>query len=98
MAHSNERSQRSVQLVCWVVAGIVLASPPFRTGARSSAQTKIMSEWTTSVVPAPQCGPGERTEKGLRGQTTSAERLGPPGAFNCNLELVGKFEGDGGDM
>jgi hypothetical protein len=44
-----------------------------------------------------ECGPNDRVETGLQGQTTVAEResgLSEQG-FNCNLELVGQFQGDG---
>ena len=97
MVRPTRRTQRSVRLVLAATV-IVLASSQIPTGARPGAQANNTSEWTKSVVPAPQCGQGERTESGLRGQTTSAERLSPPEAYNCNLELVGKFEGEGGRM
>ncbi len=51
-------------------------------------------------VPRADCGPNDRTETGLQGQTTSAERFSgdSEGGYNCNLELVGQqpqgeFEG-----
>ena len=49
------------------------------------------------AVPKAQCGPGDRTESGLQGQTTLAERFSSASsrAYNCNLELVGQFEGEG---
>jgi hypothetical protein len=48
-------------------------------------------------VPKARCGPGDRPETGLQGQTTTAERESGASAvgFNCNLELVGQFEGEG---
>jgi hypothetical protein len=47
-------------------------------------------------VPKASCGPQDRMES-VQGQTTLAERFnpGPPKAYNCNLELVGQFEGEG---
>ncbi len=51
-------------------------------------------------VPKANCGPGDRTESGLQGQTTTEERFSGDSerAYNCNLELVGQepqdeFEG-----
>ncbi|MBL8271364.1 hypothetical protein, partial [Steroidobacter sp.] len=43
------------------------------------------------------CGPKDRVESGLQGQTTLAERFasGTSQAFNCNLELVGQYVGEG---
>ena len=63
----------------------------------SSAQSKPTSAWTLFIVPAAQCGPGERAESGLQGQTTFAERFGTKASqsFNCNLELLGQYEGEG---
>ena len=48
-------------------------------------------------VPKAQCGPSDRTESGLQGQTTSAERASGDSerGYNCNLELVGQFRGEG---
>src|SRR5579859_6577153 len=44
-----------------------------------------------------QCGPSDRTESGLQGQTTSKERASGDSerGYNCNLELVGQFRGEG---
>jgi hypothetical protein len=47
-------------------------------------------------VPKANCGPQDRTET-VQGQITLAERFSsePQKAYNCNLELVGTFEGEG---
>lgn len=49
------------------------------------------------AVPRAVCGPEDRIESGLQGQTTIAERFrpGPGKAYNCNLDLIGQFEGEG---
>jgi hypothetical protein len=51
----------------------------------------------TEPVPKANCGPGDRTESGLQGQTTPDERFSgdSEGGYNCNLELVGQFRGEG---
>jgi len=48
-------------------------------------------------VPKAECGPNDRVETGLQGQTTLAERLSGDSelGYNCNLELVGQFQGQG---
>jgi hypothetical protein len=54
--------------------------------------------WAFGPVAAKaRCGPNDRPEGGLQGQTTLAERFasGPPRAYNCNLELVGQYTGEG---
>jgi hypothetical protein len=54
---------------------------------------------TGLMGPAPkaQCGPSDRTESGLQGQTTAKERASGDSerGYNCNLELVGQFRGEG---
>jgi hypothetical protein len=49
------------------------------------------------AVPKADCGPNDRVETGLQGQTTQFERTSGASeiAYNCNLELVGQFEGEG---
>jgi LVIVD repeat-containing protein len=51
----------------------------------------------TGPVPKANCGRWDRTESGLQGQTTPDERLSgdSEGGYNCNLELVGQFRGEG---
>ena len=48
-------------------------------------------------VPKATCGPNDRKETGLQGQTTNAERASGAAekGFNCNLELVSQFQGEG---
>src|SRR5215469_18765008 len=48
-------------------------------------------------VPRAICGPGDHTESGLQGQTTTQERFSGDSerAYNCNLELVGRYRGEG---
>jgi len=62
--------------------------PPNRTGTSTPA---------TASVPKAQCSPGDRIEGGLQGQTTPQERASGDSAlgYNCNLDLVGQFRGDG---
>jgi hypothetical protein len=49
------------------------------------------------MVPKADCGPNDRVETGLQGQTTFAERVSGLSelGFNCNLELLGQFQGEG---
>jgi hypothetical protein len=51
----------------------------------------------TGPVPKADCGPNDRVETGLQGQTSLFERTSGLSelGFNCNLELVGQFQGEG---
>ena len=51
----------------------------------------------TGPVPKAHCGPGDRIEGGLQGETTQQERLSgdSENGYNCNLELVGQVRGEG---
>src|SRR5215470_10546110 len=59
----------------------------------------LLSASTASAqsVPKAICGPGDHTESGFQGQTTTQERSSgdSEAAFNCNLQLVGEFRGEG---
>ena len=64
--------------------------------------TVITTSRTVSAqsVPKADCGPHDRTESGLQGETTTEERFSGDSelGYNCNLELVGQqplgaFEG-----
>ena len=49
------------------------------------------------AVPTPTCQPGDRTETGLDGQLTAAERASGASQrpYNCNLKIVGEYAGQG---
>src|SRR6185437_11766128 len=51
----------------------------------------------TGPVPKANCGPGDRTEGAMQGETSRQERLSGDSekGYNCNLELVGQFRGEG---
>jgi hypothetical protein len=51
----------------------------------------------TGPVPKAVCGKGDRPETGLQGQTSLVERFSglAQKGFNCNLELVGQYVGEG---
>jgi len=64
------------------------------TGPRASSALQLGS---MGPVPKAHCGRGDKTETGLQGQTTSYERGSGDSThgYNCNLELVGQFRGEG---
>src|SRR5438046_10580879 len=72
-----------------LLLGLLFSNSPF-----ADAASEIGS---MGPVPKTQCGPSNRTESGLQGQTTSKERASGDSerGYNCNLELVGQFKGEG---
>src|ERR1700679_2651076 len=78
------------------VVAIALAGTPFMTthAGTTSTPTEFLG-----AVPPPTCSPGDRTETGLDGQSTLAERASGATTipYNCNLEVVGQFVGEGAD-
>jgi hypothetical protein len=65
--------------------------------AEGSAGLLRQAASASAAVPKAVCGPRDRIETGLQGQTTLADRISGAStqAYNCNLELVGQFQGQG---
>src|SRR3954466_14561313 len=78
----------TVSLLALLLSNSIAADP----GGRRANEVGSMGP-----VPKAQCGPSDRTESGLQGQTTSLERGSGDSTrgYNCNLELVGQFRGEG---
>jgi len=51
-------------------------------------------EFATKVA---SCGSGDRPEAALQGQVPAAQREAGFAGTNCNLDLVGQYQGEGGD-
>jgi hypothetical protein len=64
------------------------------TGERRATASPL--PWT-QPVPKAKCGRTDHPETGLQGQTTPRERSSGDSerGYNCNLELVGQFQGEG---
>jgi hypothetical protein len=76
-----------------LLLGLVFSNSAFaEAGGKPATEIESMGP-----VPKAQCGPSDRTESGLQGQTTSQERASGDSerGYNCNLELVGQFRGEG---
>src|SRR5215468_1035664 len=76
-----------------LLLGLLLSNSAFAQAERKPANEL----GSMGPVPKAQCGPSDRTEGGLQGQTTAAERASGDSerGYNCNLELVGQFRGEG---
>src|SRR5690242_13199730 len=84
----------TVSLLGLLVSNSIFSAAPANTGRPDQVGSM-------GPVPKAECGPSDHTESGLQGQTTSAERAIVNGhtdserGYNCNLELVGQFRGEG---
>jgi hypothetical protein len=87
---TNQRRSRTIAALAFVL-------PLLALGGGVEAKKKPPPTPWTGPVPKADCGPNDRVETGLQGQTTMAERVSGLSelGFNCNLELVGQFEGEG---
>ena len=75
-------------------AAVSLAILAFSSSALAASATQIPG---MGPVPKAHCGRFDWTESGLQGETTTWERESgdSEGGYNCNLELVGQFRGEG---
>ena len=73
---------------------VVPAAAGTGTGVTHSAAAPAAA---TGAVPQAPCTQGDHTESGLQGQTTTLERSSGDSerAYNCNLQLVGQYAGEG---
>ena len=80
-------------LVSLFTGSIVLSS---QTGTGQKPVT-AGSPQSSGSVPKATCGRSDHPESGLQGQTTPRERSSGDSerGYNCNLELVGRFQGEG---
>ena len=78
------------------MASVGWASYEMRSDAVQAGRSSQLEAWI-KPVPRAICGPQDRVETGLQGQTTLAERMtgNSERGYNCNLELVGQFRGEG---
>jgi len=81
--------------------GLLLSCSIFSAGPGNDEGRRANEVGSMAPVPKAVCGRSDHTESGLQGQTTSAERAVVNGhtdserGYTCNLELVGKFQGEG---
>ena len=80
----------TVSLLGLLLSNSIFSADVGNVGGRQASELGSMGP-----VPKAECGPSDRTESGLQGQTTLEERASgdSEGGYNCNLELVGQFPG-----
>jgi hypothetical protein len=67
-------------------------------GAAATVLTAVPSTGgVVAAVPKAHCGPGSSPETGLQGQVPRRDRESGRSAlgYRCNLELVGRYQGQG---
>jgi len=90
---NKQRLVRGFAISTVSLLGLLLGNAAFSdAGGRRANELGAMGP-----VPKAVCGPSDHTESGLQGQTTSLERSSGDSqrGYNCNLELVGQFCGEG---
>ena len=80
----------SVALIGLALAGVVVAA-----GIGDSAGNTGRAPLTVPKVTA--CARGDKPETALQGQVPAALRQSGYTGFNCNLKLVGQYQGEGGN-
>ena len=94
----RQELSRAFAIAAVALPGLLLgASIALASGVAGEKGAKAASAPWTGPAPKAVCGPFDWTESGLQGQTTSWERSSgdSAGGYNCNLELVGQFRGEG---
>src|SRR5882672_6643849 len=76
-------------------AGVIAVACLALMGASESGNGKKPQDPETFAVPKATCGPGDHPETGLQGQVPAALRAAGFKGFNCNLELIGQYRGEG---
>src|SRR5579859_6642539 len=88
------RAALFLALPCTLLGAAIPSAAGTGAGGKHADAGRVA--WMGSV-PKAHCGPGDHTESGLQGQTTPQERSSGDSerAYNCNLQLVGQFQGEG---
>jgi hypothetical protein len=94
----NERHvARAFAISTVSVVGLLLSGSILSADLAGDRGRRANEVGSMGPVPKAECGPADHTESGLQGQTTSWERSSGDSqrGYNCNLELVGQFKGEG---
>jgi len=100
---NQNQQQHEVRKAVWrlagggVALGLALFSLSVVADDDHGERHRRPSPSLSAPVPKAHCGARDHTEGGLQGQTTPLERSSGDSrkAYNCNVELVGQFQGEG---
>jgi hypothetical protein len=93
---SSRRRFRLIAQLALLGAAPVIANCGDEAPENGNNNNQAPVAWT-KPVPKASCSPGDRVEPGLQGQTSITDRQSGASetAYNCNLELVGQYQGEG---
>ena len=93
---NKQRSVSASAIATISLAGLLVSSSIFSAGLGNGGR-RANDVGSLGPVPKAECGASDHTESGLQGQTTKQERESGDSelGYNCNLELVGQFRGEG---
>src|SRR5689334_13832639 len=97
----NKRLVSRLAISSLSLLGLVLSNAIFSADFANPGGRRANELGSMGPVPKAHCGPSDHTEHGLQGMTTTPERTVVNGrtdselGYNCNLELVGQFKGQG---
>src|SRR4030095_5828443 len=95
---NKQKLVRALAISTVALPGLLLCNSISLAGT-GAADKRAKAELTpcTGAIPRANCGRWDWTESGLQGQTTPWEREtgDSEGGYNCNLELVGQYIGEG---
>src|SRR5215831_12127109 len=89
--HFNLASRRRGQ----ITAALITLSCFAIGGAGAAEKAKPSDAPIPLTVPKASCGANDHPETALQGQVPAALRAAGFKGFNCNLELIGSFRGEG---
>ena len=79
------------------VVPLVIAASTSLWGCGSDSGNNTQAAVPLTVPKAASCASGDRPETGLQGQVPAALRASGFDGFNCNLQLSGQYQGEGGN-
>lgn len=78
-----------------VLSGCLSTSNNNSTSGGNATPSTTPSASAQTVIPKATCETSDNPEKGLQGQVSLVDRISGFKGSNCNLKLVGQYEGDG---
>ena len=81
--------------LAWIGVAVALIAGSAHVPVAASHVSGTPLEDTYRPVPKADCGPGDRAETDLQGRIPPAERAAGFSGFDCNVDLIGQYLGQG---